>query len=112
MQRCIVFFCFFFILMPLYKSDSNMWDLLKRLCNSFIFLYLFDIHNIEIIHVCSQAGMRKVNIDFGEYQQQAGYYSSVKDTITVLVVEGRRRALLLRNNTLRVLAGEGPASAT
>ena len=53
-----------------------------------------------------------VNIDFGEYQQQAGYYYSVKDTITVLVVEGRRRALLLRNNTIWVLAGEGPASAT
>ena len=48
-------------------------------CNSFIFLYLFDIHNFEIIHLYSQAGMRIVNIDFGEYQQQAGYYSSVKD---------------------------------
>ena len=94
--------------MPLYKSDSNMWDVPTRLYS----LYLFDIHNIEIIHVYSQEGMRKVNIDFGEYQQQAGYYYSVKDTITVLVVEGRRRALLLRNNTLRVLAGEGPASAT
>ena len=81
-------------------------------CNSFIFLYLFDIHNFEIIHLYSQAGMRIVNIDFGEYQQQAGYYYSVKDTITVLVVEGRRRALLLRNNTIWVLAGEGPASAT
>ena len=94
--------------MPLYKSDSDIWDVLRRLYS----LYLFDVHNFEKIHLYSQAGMRKVNIDFGEYQQQAGYYYSVKDTITVLVVEGRRSVLLLRNNTIWVLAGEGPASAT